>query len=452
MKKFIIVFLFLIIAPHAASCNEVIFDHSSYDGKTLMENASVANKEYISLIIKNSCPDLFSINYRGAKKKDKGEPKRGLASVFPVAMEDGEARPKEVLTLDRILNKYGCELTDFDPISIPHRDTYGAYLVEIKSKRTESTIGYKLVVSRDELNRQINEIVQKFKTENDLYKRYVDAIQLNNQYISEIQMIELFIESEDERLKNELKFYASRGYGDDILSKIRSDRQAALRESIDRHTILAGEITSLQQFINSNKDNVDNAIGEVNNTTAAIVSKSIKESPLKDASIIIVADKPGWDVSFSGAFTASSLVDRKYSLRSSNGGTVISRDKDLEDDVKLGIAAFIHTTYPKVGIWAPFSLGLGITSNNDVNYYFGTGLHFDKKAFLTIGVNLGPQKRLPGGVREGEVVSDPNLLSSLPTRTAAGFFISLSYAFLSTGDSLFRAPFSLALPNGAETK
>jgi hypothetical protein len=61
---------------------------------------------------------------------------------------------------------------------------------------------------------------------------------------------------------------------------------------------------------------------------------------------------------------------------------------------------------------------------------------------VTVGYNFGAVETLPSGVRIGEVVSDSNVLSSLPKRTTGNGFFAVSSGFLNPGAEVLKKPFA----------
>jgi hypothetical protein len=172
----------------------------------------------------------------------------------------------------------------------------------------------------------------------------------------------------------------------------------------------------------------------------------------------VLEDK--WVVSFAGAFTVDGLTDEVYSLTpeavTGTGGTSstqyrVHRNEDAEDNVSLSTAAMVHLHHTRrlnVGKsvqWSPISFGLGLSSGAEPRYFLGTSLKFGDAAFVTGGVVFGKQARLPNGLTEGGVTTDPNALNGSATRTAASVFVGLSYGFAATeAKARLLQPFSVA--------
>ena len=179
------------------------------------------------------------------------------------------------------------------------------------------------------------------------------------------------------------------------------------------------------------------------NCTAAGTPADCK--PLKEVMLFISTGKRGFDWELSGAFTISDLTDKVFSLREGavDGESVmlVERDAQAEDDYRLGFAGLINVFHHRHPLFAG-SFGLGINENSDVSFFIGPSWRLGGSAFLTAGWNWGPVTRLPSGTREGDPVTDANLLADLPKKTDSAFFVAVSYSFLSPGEGLFKKPFA----------
>jgi hypothetical protein len=178
----------------------------------------------------------------------------------------------------------------------------------------------------------------------------------------------------------------------------------------------------------------------------------------------------GWDISFSGAFTADGLTDPVYGLvpgsfqidpapgAPKTRGNFVTRFPDLEDRERLGAAAMahvIHTDPKRFTRWdislVPVSFGFGVGEASQARYFLGSGIRFGQKFFLTGGVVAGSEKRLPAGVStdpedRSSFTTDVNLLNNLPSRTSGSWFVGVSYTFAGVGPSAFMGPFSSVAP------
>ena len=161
-----------------------------------------------------------------------------------------------------------------------------------------------------------------------------------------------------------------------------------------------------------------------------------------------IAVRPtGWEVGFAGAFVADKLTSPAFALQpTSTPGENMVLIEDKENDWERGAAAMIHLynsgSY-RLGnsvSWVPISFGLGVDSNSGTNYYFGSGLRFGDKAFLTVGAALGPRNELPAGLNVGDTTNQANLV--LVERTDTKFFIGISFSFLNANiQKRFQDPF-----------
>lgn len=162
----------------------------------------------------------------------------------------------------------------------------------------------------------------------------------------------------------------------------------------------------------------------------------------------------GWNLSFSGGFTADGLTDPVFFLEpvaSDNPSNQmesqqvykIREDKNAKDQVRLGATAFIHLYHNGTRgwqkYWAPISFGLKI--GDEQAYYLGSTLKFGSKLFVTGGVVLGERTRLPDGLQVSGTTSDVNALKTLGTRTEASGFISISFSALTFDFNVFKNAF-----------
>ena len=150
---------------------------------------------------------------------------------------------------------------------------------------------------------------------------------------------------------------------------------------------------------------------------------------LASAAPALAAD--GWDMSLTGGFVTSGLVDPVYALGTVSGRPtrVIVRETDQESSAALGIAMFAEIFHDRASWIAPLALGLGLRSDARAQVYIGSALRLGTRASMTGGVGIGPVSTLPAGLSEGASVADTNQLLNLPTRTKASWFIGVTYTF-----------------------
>lgn len=166
---------------------------------------------------------------------------------------------------------------------------------------------------------------------------------------------------------------------------------------------------------------------------------------LQETTLTIIVDTQGWNYDIAGAFAITKLTDPVFAVVTESdgaGGTQqrIVQDPSAEDDASLGLAGMVHLYHQNKPNLA-LSFGLGINDGDATSYFFGPSWRFNDKAAITVGWVWGPRKRLPAGVRVGDVVTDPNILNNLANRTDRQTFISFSYSFLNPGDTLTK-PFA----------
>jgi hypothetical protein len=164
--------------------------------------------------------------------------------------------------------------------------------------------------------------------------------------------------------------------------------------------------------------------------------------PLKDSSIIVSVETPGWEVEVSGGFTASGLTNPVYgTVRNEQGNDVVVEDVGARDDASLGVASFLHVFHSGQPGWMPaIGFGLGINETSKPTYHLGAFWRLGRAALVGGGVVLGSVDRLPVGVEVGGTLSDPNLLAQLPTRIDTQWFVGISFSFLG-GKEPFEKPF-----------
>lgn len=192
------------------------------------------------------------------------------------------------------------------------------------------------------------------------------------------------------------------------------------------------------------------------------IRRSKTGESLPNATLVIAVRTIGWRVDFGGGFTATGLRNQAYGLRDEPGPTAgttttrIVRNRDLEDDASLGAATFAHLHHTRVP-WGAISFGLGLSLNRTPStaYYLGPSFRFGDRGAITFGAVLGPERVLPVGLREGDVVTDrttiANALATGATRNRMRWFIGVSYSFLGGGTSALNKPFA-GSPEAPTTK
>jgi hypothetical protein len=150
----------------------------------------------------------------------------------------------------------------------------------------------------------------------------------------------------------------------------------------------------------------------------------------------------GIDFEVTGGFSVDSLTDSVYSLELREGRPEphfqIVKDRNAEESLVPSVVIMAHLIRPRrirlEGFnWAPISLGLGIGENSSLRTFVGTSVHFGSRLFLTAGGVLGRTSRLPAGLKEGDVTTDPNALADLPRQNEVSWFLGLSYRFGTSG-------------------
>ena len=159
--------------------------------------------------------------------------------------------------------------------------------------------------------------------------------------------------------------------------------------------------------------------------------------------IIFTPEPPDWNVSMSGGFTISGLIDPVYAIKphpTTPGDKQLVEHIDRRDSANLGLAAFVNTYHERVP-WIGPSFGLGVRGTNETEYYVGGGVRLSDKTTINFGAVFGPVAQLPATVSLGETVNDENVLTTLPTRIERSWFIGFSYSFIAVGTRI-QQPFA----------
>lgn len=144
-----------------------------------------------------------------------------------------------------------------------------------------------------------------------------------------------------------------------------------------------------------------------------------------------LAGDDGWDMSLTGGFVTSGLVDPVYALGTVSGRPtrVVVRETDRESSAALGVAMFGEIFHDRAKWIAPVALGIGLRSDARATVYMGSALRIGTHASVTAGVAIGPVATLPTGLSEGSAVADTNQLINLGTRMKASWFAGVTYTF-----------------------
>jgi hypothetical protein len=177
--------------------------------------------------------------------------------------------------------------------------------------------------------------------------------------------------------------------------------------------------------------------------------KSVTAQELKSTAVIVSIDRTGINIDLAGGATVSWLTNPQFALVTRTSGEppisqqVVVRDRGAEDDYRLGLAGFIHSShsrFPNVAL----SLGFGLEEDNTLNYLIGASWRLSSKVFVTAGVNFASVDRLPAGQQLDQPPNDANVLSNLSSRTDSAFFVAFSYSFLSPGQGFFTGKLAVA--------
>ncbi|MBQ4833131.1 hypothetical protein J8L70_07755 [Pseudoalteromonas sp. MMG010] len=157
--------------------------------------------------------------------------------------------------------------------------------------------------------------------------------------------------------------------------------------------------------------------------------------------IEMIDKESGWSLSGSGGFIISGLTQNKFYIDESSNKVL--RNTDAEDDISLGLAAFVHTcneTWSDAGwlILRPkcLTFGLGLSDqSNDFNFFPGISWRIGDELHLTLGAQLGKINTLPNGLKIGDTVESSNAINTLDSRYSGRVFLSISYTFLGDSDN-----------------
>jgi hypothetical protein len=184
-----------------------------------------------------------------------------------------------------------------------------------------------------------------------------------------------------------------------------------------------------------------------------------KRSALDNASYQVMVASSPWALVMSGGLTISKVTDPRFAVvtdsssKTTPPGKIVIRDRSAEDSQRLGFAGFLHLhnqAWNFGDIALAGTAGFGIDEKSSISGFLGVSAAAWDNAYLTVGWNWRSVDRLPAGQSLGAAPISDNVLSSLPTRTASGFFIGISYKLMSPGESFFKSK-TTQTPKPAET-
>ncbi len=190
---------------------------------------------------------------------------------------------------------------------------------------------------------------------------------------------------------------------------------------------------------------------EFNPTSGAAVA-------LNDVTLVITVPERKWDYEMAGAFTTSFLTDPKFGIQMRPESEMpnaavkpfVVRDREAEDEARLGVGAFVHVFNTEWSVYAPaFTFGLGINEANKTTYFTGLTWRLEKAGAFTLGYNWGSVDRLPSGTDINKPV-EANILSNLGSQVKGGIFFAWSYTFLNPSGRLEK-PFQQVQDNTSKT-
>ena len=147
--------------------------------------------------------------------------------------------------------------------------------------------------------------------------------------------------------------------------------------------------------------------------------------------LIATVETVDFEVAFAGGFTVSGRTHPLFASRDDGSGNqIIEREQSAEDQVDLGVAAFVHAYYRALPPAVPaITFGMGVGDSGRMTYDLGPFWRLGQQAFIGGGVTFGPADRLPSSLRVGETVTEAGALNNLGSQTRSGWFFSLTYTF-----------------------
>ena len=152
---------------------------------------------------------------------------------------------------------------------------------------------------------------------------------------------------------------------------------------------------------------------------------------LRPALLVVQIEEVGWEVTFAGGFSGSTVVDRRFAIRTNRDGQdVLVREREKEDSTSLGLVAFAHIFKENVSPSFALTFGLGLQEKGDASYYLGLTYRFADKAALSAGAVWASRAALPAGAVLGEVPPTENVLGSLDSKIEQGWFVGVSFGLI----------------------
>lgn len=181
--------------------------------------------------------------------------------------------------------------------------------------------------------------------------------------------------------------------------------------------------------------------------------------PVAPATLVITVPQTKAPYAFSGGLSLTNIRNPGFVVRqevdtavTAPGATKIDtvnrvrNDSTRRDAATVGFATFLTVNLPNVHnvnlSWLNLSLGIGLETSGQTQYYFGLGAELQDGIFLNAGYVLGRVNTLPAGLEVGDIVADANALANLSRRNAGGVFLGLSFSFLGGGKETFGKPFA----------
>lgn len=175
----------------------------------------------------------------------------------------------------------------------------------------------------------------------------------------------------------------------------------------------------------------------------------VKKVATKEAVIAkaVINTAANWSFNVSGGFVASRLTSPKFFAKETSATVegqivatqTVARNKSAEDDMSLGMGAFVHTcneAWRDTWYWALLrprciSFGLGLSDQSgDLNFMPALSWRIGQEFYFSFGAQMAKIDALPRGLSEGDTITSANDLAALDSKYETKPFISFSYQFL----------------------
>jgi len=197
------------------------------------------------------------------------------------------------------------------------------------------------------------------------------------------------------------------------------------------------------------KEDYEAAIDEISQAATCDVPAGVakKAKKLDETKYLISARASPWAIGMSGGVSISNVVDPRFAIindpasTATPPGTIVIHDKRADDNQAVGFAGYLHVHHERFKIGSvplAVTLGLGIDDQSAINTMVGLSAAAGDLAYITFGWNWRSVDRLPAGQELGMAPISDNVLGGLPKRTDSGWFLGVSFKFMSPGEGFFK--------------